>query len=201
MVKLAVLGSTGPVGTLFCTKALDRGHSVTALARTPSKMTLTHKNLKIVQGDATSKDDVAKLCAGADVVVSCVGQPPRAATHIMEKTAANILAGKPKKIIVVSSLGLCGSSPLIRYALLPIAGSLNLRDAERADALVRDANCPWVCVRPAALGDGAGKGKYLATEATGASFAMLPRDDVALFLADAAESDHWDRKAVQLYAA
>ena len=92
----------------------------------------------------------------------------------MEKTAANILAGKPKKIIVVSSLGLCGSSPLIRYALLPIAG---------------------------ALGDGAGKGKYLATEATGASFAMLPRDDVALFLADACESDHWDRKAVQLYAA
>ena len=44
------------------------------------------------------------------------------------------------------------------------------------------------------LGDGAGKGKYLATEATGASFAMLPRDDVALFLADACESDHWNRK-------
>ena len=71
------------------------------------------------------------------------------------------------------------------------------------------ALCAWhrkltTCARPSALtvvGDGAGKGKYLATEATGASFAMLPRDDVALFLADACESDHWDRKAVQLYAA
>ena len=163
-------------------------------------MTLAHKNLKTVQGDATSKDDVAKLCAGADVVVSCVGQPPRAATHIMEKTAANILAGKPKKIIVVSSLGLCGSSPLIRYALLPIAGSLNLRDAERADALVRDANCPWVCVRPAALGDGAGKGKYwrprrraLVRDAAARRRRALPRRR--------RESDHWDRQAVQLYAA
>ena len=164
-------------------------------------MTLEWTKPLIVQGDATNKDDVAVPCAGADVVVSCVGQPPRAATHIMEKTAANILAGKPKKIIVVSSLGLCGSSPLIRYALLPIAGSLNLRDAERADALVRDANCPWVCVRPAALGDGAGKGKYAWRPRRRARRSRCCRARRRALPRRRRESDHWDRKAVQLYAA
>ena len=57
------------------------------------------------------------------------------------------------------------------------------------------------CVRPAGLSDSAGKGRYLATEATGASFSPLSRDDVAVFLADEIEACKWDRCAIQLYAA
>ena len=119
----------------------------------------------------------------------------------MERTVANLLDAKPQRVIYISSLGLCGSSPLIRYVLLPIAGGANLRDGERADELCRNASCPWTVVRPAGLGDAAGKGKYLATEATGASFAPISRDDVALFLADEVEACKHDRMAVQLYAA
>ena len=55
-------------------------------------------------------------------------------------------------------------------------------------------------VRPAALGDKPGTGKYLATEETGASLSEIARDDVALFLADALQAEHWERKALQLYA-
>ena len=119
----------------------------------------------------------------------------------METTVANILFAKPQRVIYISSLGLCGSSPLIRYVLLPIAGGANIRDGERADELCRNATCPWTCVRPAGLADSAGKGQYLATEATGASFRPISRDDVALFLADEIQACKWDRCAVQLYAA
>lgn len=114
---------------------------------------------------------------------------------------ANIMEAKPQRVIYISSLGLCGSSPMIRYILLPIAGGANIRDGERADDLCRNASCPWTVVRPAGLSDAVGKGKYLATEATGASFRAISRDDVALFLADEVEACKHDRVAVQLYAA
>ena len=173
-----------------------------ALARTPSKVKIpANPKLVVIKGDSTSLEAISDFAASVDVVVCCVGQPPRASTHIMEKTVANILEAKPQRVIYISSLGLCGSSPLIRYVLLPIAGSANIRDGERADDLCRNASCPWTCVRPAGLADTAGKGAYLATEATGASFSPISRDDVALFLADEVEGCKYDRQAVQLYAA
>ena len=91
-MKVGLLGITGGVGGIFAKLALDKGHEIIALARTPSKVTLKHAKLKIIQGNSTSAADVAKVAQGVDVVVSCVGQPPRAATHIMETTAANILS-------------------------------------------------------------------------------------------------------------
>ena len=200
-MKVGLLGITGGVGGIFAKLALDKGHEIIALARTPSKVTLKHAKLKIIQGNSTSSADVAKVAQGVDVVVSCVGQPPRASTHIMETTAANILSASPKKVILISSLGLCGSSPFIRYVLSLIAGSANIRDAEAADRLGCNSSCPWVVVRPAGLGDGAGSGKYLATEATGASFKPIARADVALFLLDALTEPKWERSALQLYAA
>ena len=159
-MKVGLLGITGGVGGIFAKLALDKGHEIIALARTPSKVTLKHAQLKIIPGNSTSAADVAKVAQGVDVVVSCVGQPPRASTHIMETTAANILSASPKKVILISSLGLCGSSPFIRYVLSLIAGSANIRDAEAADRLGCNSSCPWVVVRPAGLGDGAGSGKY-----------------------------------------
>ena len=200
-MRVGLLGITGGVGGLFAQRALDGGHEVVALARTPSKVTLTHAKLQLVKGDATSAADVAKVASGVDVVVSCVGQPPRARTHIMETTAANILSASPKKLILVSSLGLCGSSPFIRYVLSLIAGSANIQDAEAADRLGGNASCPWVVVRPAGLGDAPGSGRYLATEETGASFSPISRADVATFLLDALTKAEWERKALQLYAA
>ena len=110
-MKVGLLGVTGGVGGIFAQYALDAGHEVIALARTPSKVALKHAKLTIVAGNATSAEDVAKVASGVDVVVSCVGQPPRATTHIMERTVANILEAKPQRLIYISSLGLCGSSP------------------------------------------------------------------------------------------
>ena len=122
-------------------------------------------------------------------------------------TAANILAAnmtqmaKPAKVIVISSLGLGGSSPLIRCMLSLIAGPDNIRDTEAMDLLVRCAAHPFVVVRPAALADAPAKGAYRATEATGAALFPISRADVAKFLFDALTDKQWDYKAVQLYAA
>ena len=51
-MNLTVLGATGPTGTQLVEQALAAGHHVTALARSPEKLTITNPNLHVVQGDA-----------------------------------------------------------------------------------------------------------------------------------------------------
>ncbi len=48
MVKVAVLGSTGKSGSRIITELLNRGHSVVAIARDPSKVENNNTNLTIV---------------------------------------------------------------------------------------------------------------------------------------------------------
>ena len=53
-MKVGLLGITGGVGGIFAKLALDKGHEIIALARTPSKVTLKHAKLKIIQVNSTA---------------------------------------------------------------------------------------------------------------------------------------------------
>jgi putative NADH-flavin reductase len=44
-MNLTVLGATGSTGTQLVEQALAAGHHVTALARSPEKLTITNPNL------------------------------------------------------------------------------------------------------------------------------------------------------------
>ena len=50
-MKILITGASGFVGIHLCQKLLDHGHTVYALVRTPSKLTITDKNLIVVKGD------------------------------------------------------------------------------------------------------------------------------------------------------
>ena len=207
-ITIAVLGGTGGAGQHFVRLALERGHDVRVLARTPAKVERQQGsplpvNLTVVKGDSTSEADVSALCTGCDLVVSAVGAPPRAPQQIMRLTAANILASKPPRVIAVSSLGLCGTSPTARFILTLVAGARNIEDAESADLLLRSATdkCKVVVVRPTALSEQPGTGN-LATRESGMAIAALSKEDLALFLADMITDTSLDSSdGVQLYAA
>lgn len=47
MMKLAILGATGRTGVHLVEQALEEGHEVVAIVRTPSKVTTEHENLKV----------------------------------------------------------------------------------------------------------------------------------------------------------
>ena len=46
-MKVAVIGATGPTGMCVVQQALDAGHEVVALVRSPEKMTIQHDNLQV----------------------------------------------------------------------------------------------------------------------------------------------------------
>lgn len=50
-MKILVTGATGFVGTHLTLRLLSEGHTVYALARTPSKITTAHENLILIKGD------------------------------------------------------------------------------------------------------------------------------------------------------
>ena len=81
-MKLAVLGATGQTGKQLVQQALEDGHDVTAIVRTPSKLNIVHDRLIIVEGNIFSAEDLKKHFQNADVVMSTLGFPiyPRTVT-------------------------------------------------------------------------------------------------------------------------
>jgi putative NADH-flavin reductase len=68
-MKIALIGATGFVGSAILKEALDRGHEVTAIVRHPEKLQ-QHPKLHSQKGDVYNSDEVARLVAGHDAVVS-----------------------------------------------------------------------------------------------------------------------------------
>ena len=68
-MKIALIGATGFVGSALLKEALDRGHEVTAIVRHPEKLQ-PHERLRPQEGDVYKQDEVARLVAGHDAVIS-----------------------------------------------------------------------------------------------------------------------------------
>ncbi|CAD5990993.1 NAD(P)-dependent oxidoreductase [Agreia sp. COWG] len=67
------LGATGQTGQHFVRLALDAGHRVRALARTPAKLTRNHPELEVVSGSITDGLDLDALVPGCDFIVVMLG--------------------------------------------------------------------------------------------------------------------------------
>ena len=71
-MHLALFGATGRVGGRVLEYALADGHTVTALARDPAKLTPS-QGLTVVTGDVLDPVAVALTVRGADAVISTLG--------------------------------------------------------------------------------------------------------------------------------
>ncbi|KAL9968953.1 hypothetical protein ACROYT_G021106 [Oculina patagonica] len=72
-LKLVVFGATGRTGNEVVKQALEKGHHVTAVVRTPEKLTTQHENLVLVKGDACDVESFAAALDGKDAVLSSLG--------------------------------------------------------------------------------------------------------------------------------
>jgi putative NADH-flavin reductase len=68
-----VFGGTGQTGQHFVSIALQEGHSVRALARTPSKFGYTDPDLEVHQGSITDVRSVDELVKDTDFVIATLG--------------------------------------------------------------------------------------------------------------------------------
>jgi len=106
----------------------------------------------------------------------------------------------PPRCLMISSIGVGGSSWMIKGMLTLIGGRAGFADYERAEARVRaETTAPFVVIRPYALTDKPGTGRYRVLEGQTAHFAKsIPRADVARFFFDCLENTQWDGACVNI---
>ncbi len=109
-MKLGLFGATGRVGTRVLDYALADGHSITALARDPSRLD-ARAGLHVIAGDVHDVDAVARTLAGADAVISALGNaglaaPGTALSAGMRNIAAAMTAAGVPRVLSVAGGGI-----------------------------------------------------------------------------------------------
>lgn len=72
MKKIVLIGASGFVGSAILNEALNRGFEITAVVRHPEKIKIGNENLKVVQADVSSLEEVCRVSKGADARYQCI---------------------------------------------------------------------------------------------------------------------------------
>ncbi len=200
-MKLALLGATGGTGRLVVEQALATGHMVTALVRSPEKLTLRNPNLHVVAGQATDPSAVSRALDGADALISTLGGT---GSVISDATQA-IVDAAPKagvsRVVVLSSFLVERDrfDPVTRLLTGLAMGSM-IKDKSAGEKALRDSDLDWTIVYASGLTDGPAGGS-VAVLSEGSRWSLsnrIARADVAAWLIQAATSPQTSRRAVSI---
>ena len=200
-MKLTIFGATGKTGEHLVHEALKRGHIVTAFARTPSKLTIRHEQLEVVEGDITQSEKVADAIKGAEGVISAIGPIPGSPDDLMEKAAENILAGMKahnvKRLIWAAGAGVTapqdeptGMHRVINFLLKLFAPKV-LENSLRGVAVIKESDLDWTICRAPMLTDDPDRGNFRISYVNSNMGRALSRQNFAIFMLDMVESDTW----------
>ena len=167
--KILIVGATGGTGRQLVQQALDLGHQVTALVRTPEKLKIDHPNLRVIKGDVLDYASVKSATQGQNAVVSALGHKRWFYPNkILSEGTRNILRAMKEcnvpRFICESSLGL-GSSVgrlglLYTFFIVPVILPFVFWDKVRQEKLIEESEMDWVIVRPGVLKNSPARGKY-----------------------------------------
>jgi putative NADH-flavin reductase len=205
-MKIAVFGGSGATGRLLIEQALEEGHSVTAYARHPEKLGASRERLTVIRGELSDAAAIARAVAGADAVVSLLGQGrPVKGTPIATGTRG-ILAAMSKadvrRIVVIATASAADPKdrPPLRSRFFIGIAKVFLRpaydDVVATAQVVRESDRDWTIVRPPFLRDGSRTGRvktgYLGDGVTGT---YLSRANAADFVLEQLDADTYIRQA------
>lgn len=101
-MNLTVLAASGRTGHALTRQALERGHTVTAIARDPQSIGLDHPNLRKVAGDVSDPASIAAAVDAGSVVLSGLGTD---VAGVLSDGAKAVVAAGPRRIIWLGAYG------------------------------------------------------------------------------------------------
>jgi putative NADH-flavin reductase len=208
-MRITVFGATGRTGRPLIEQAVERGHEVVAFARSPGDLA-DREGVTVVEGDAYEGTGVSEAVAGADAVVSVLGQSRDGPDDLLTVAGDHVLAaakehGVERFVTLVGagvredgeSVTLSGK---VMGALLKVLARSVLEDAKEHVKRVRATALDWTVVRAPRLTDGEGTGDYRAGDIS-LGFESVARADVARFVLDCLEAESHVREMPKVGAA
>lgn len=159
-MNIIIFGSTGSVGRHIVEQALEQNHRVTAFARNPNKLDITHKNLTLVSGDVYDKTAVAKAVEGHDAALITLGSA-KLTGDLRSTGTRNIVKAmrhhRVERLICQTTLGAGDSIDnlnfLWRYVIFALPLRFVMKDHLIQEEIVKNSNLDWTIVRPSAFTD------------------------------------------------
>lgn len=205
-MKLAILGSTGFVGTVLIQKALTQGHQIKALARSPEKLGSLKNRVEVVQGDMFDPAALASLVSGVDAVVSLAAPPKKKFDVEHHASYVKLLVdamknAKVDRLITITSgvakvpgQNLGFKQSLMRFLLGNIVMPDVIKTKDIELKTIAESGLNWTVLRPPNIGTGKATGNVAASEKdlTGLNIDV---EDITDFILSLLITHEWDRKA------
>ncbi len=205
--RLLILGATGGTGRQLVMQALERGYTVTALVRNPSKLKIEHPQLKILQGNMLDYASVEAAVRGQEAVISALGHKrwfyP---TRILSEGTRNLLRAmethRVPRLVCETSLGIGNSVGRMglyyTFFVIPVILPFYFWDKTRQERLIAASDVEWVIVRPGVLTNRKKRNAYRHGPYVGNFIwtVNISRADVADFMLNQITDDTYLRTAV-----
>jgi putative NADH-flavin reductase len=191
-MNILIFGASGATGHQLVTQALEQRHQVTAFVRNPAKFTLSHKRLRVIQGNINECESVEQAVEGHDAVLSALGaNSPFTFDQALVDGLSTIInameSARMNRLIYLSFVGVNQSRRdaglLIRH-VAPKLLRTEIAGHEARESIIRQCRLNWIIVRAPMLTNGPLTKTYRSGEnLRSSSFAVrLSRADTADFM-------------------
>ena len=204
-MKVLVIGATGGTGRHAVRWLLERGHDVTAWARSPASLTEKSDRLRILAGEARDAESIDRAVAGQDAVLVAFGPRSLKKDDVQEVLMRHVLAAMKRhgvrRVVNLSAWGVNNdlavtSSLFFKYFFRPVFLRHVWIDKERAEAMLAASGLDYVNVQPGRLLDTPAQGGVKASIDGRGLEPKMSREDLAAFMVDQLEGDQWLGKSV-----
>ncbi|MCX6284248.1 MAG: SDR family oxidoreductase [Bacteroidetes bacterium] len=198
-MKIAIFGASGRTGLLLTFQALNQGHEVTAYTRRANKVTIIHKNIRIIEGEPGDYKKIKEAVQGQDVVMCTLGIDKNKPNTVLSDATRLILQAMEecgvKRFICMSSAGVLGNDAGFWFGKIikPLFLKHVFIDKKRQLEVVKQSKAEWVIIRPVGLTDSPKTGRYQVNEGLPTS-RSIPRADVADFMLKLMTDKKYDLK-------
>lgn len=199
-----MFGGTGKIGRLVVRRLLDDGHRVTALVRSPEKLTIADERLDVVAAELDDAPAIRKAVDGADAVISALGpriDPFLRSGPLTEATRTIVAAmheSGVRRLIALATVSVPDprDRPSLVERLVPVGVGLlipgALEEVQGIGEVVTTSGLDWTLARMTAPIDvpsnGTLRAGFLGRDGVGTPMA---RTDVAAFLVDQLVDDRF----------
>ncbi|HEY3345964.1 MAG TPA: NAD(P)H-binding protein [Anaerolineaceae bacterium] len=164
-MRIIIFGSGGQAGIELVTRALARGHRVTAFARDPESLGLQHPCLVLARGDVLDGASIRVGLAGQEAAISMLALGRGAGGLLLAEGMANLVQALQdtgvRRFICRSELGAGDgrdrSGWLRRAAHDPLHWKARAAELGIVEGTVKASALEWTIVRTGELGGGGGR--------------------------------------------